>query len=78
MSSLLEVDGWVEKLMECNLLPETDIISLCKKAKEVTVITQASMTSRRDSKEDRVLLKIMKISWLDGGRGYESILWDTA
>ena len=35
MSSLLEVDGWVEKLMECNLLPETDIISLCKKAKEV-------------------------------------------
>ena len=35
MSSLLEVEGWVEKLMECNLLPETDIISLCKKAKEV-------------------------------------------
>ena len=30
-----EVEGWVEKLMECNLLPETDIISLCKKAKEV-------------------------------------------
>ena len=35
MSSLLEVEGWVEKLMGCNLLPETDIITLCKKAKEV-------------------------------------------
>ena len=35
MSSLVEVEGWVEKLMECTLLPETDIISLCKKAKEV-------------------------------------------
>ena len=35
MSSLVEVEGWVEKLMECTLLPENDIISLCKKAKEV-------------------------------------------
>ena len=34
MSSMMEVEGWVEKLMGCSLLPETDIISLCKKAKE--------------------------------------------
>ena len=31
---MMEVEGWVEKLMGCSLLPETDIISLCKKAKE--------------------------------------------
>ena len=30
-----KVEVWIEKLMGCDLLPETDIITLCKKAKEV-------------------------------------------
>ena len=30
-----KVEAWIEKLMGCELLPETEIISLCKKAKEV-------------------------------------------
>ena len=30
-----KVEAWIEKLMGCDLLPEADIITLCKKAKEV-------------------------------------------
>ena len=29
------MEAWIEKLMGCDLLPEADIITLCKKAKEV-------------------------------------------
>ena len=34
-SSMKEVDGWVEHLMECKQLAENQVKSCCEKAKEI-------------------------------------------
>ena len=49
----------------------------CEKAIRINVTMQAEEASRRDGEEDRVLLQIMKIPWLDRKRGCESVMWDT-
>lgn len=32
-----EIDGWIEKLYKCQLLPEDQVKSLCEKAKEILI-----------------------------------------
>ena len=34
-AELLELDGWIERLMECQPLPENCVKTLCEKAKEI-------------------------------------------
>ena len=34
-TQLKELDGWIEQLMDCKQLPETNVKTLCEKAKEI-------------------------------------------
>ena len=34
-SSLKDLDGWIEQLMECKQLSENQVKTLCEKAKEI-------------------------------------------
>ena len=52
-----KVEAWIEKLMGCELLPETEIISLCKKAKEV--FNQVAIISKSQIRGYRHLFNIV-------------------
>ena len=50
----------------------------CKNTDKATSSLRAQTTPRAGIEEDNVLLQVMKVPHLDGKRGYESVLWDTA
>ena len=37
MTNYGEVDGWIEQLLECKYLPETAVVKLCDKAREILI-----------------------------------------